>query len=288
MAPLPKYIADLLRDPANSPLTNEREDELGEVISAAREARKLEVISPKLEREERRAKDELTRRSVRLVVTIAHSYKHRVEIEELIGAGNVALVRAVNLWDPNVGPLAPWVIRWIRSAMTRTVDASRTIRIPEELAYRGAIVAKTKTELEHTLGRSASIEELAEELGTNVGELERIEALPYATTILDAPLSKENGNTLSSMLEDSTYDPTATVEGIDLRERLIEACKELTPHEARIIVARFDLAETGLIPTLNELGDELGFSREMVRRLEASALAKLRHPALKIALDELS
>ena len=285
MASLPPYLASLLRNPENAPLTLEREEELGEVIATAREARKLNAISNKLEREERRAKDELVRRNIQLVVNIAYKYAHRVDIEDLVGAGNVALVRAVNLWDPTVAPLTPWAIRWVRSAMTRTVDAGRSIRLPEELAYRGAILARTKGELETLLGRMPTKEELAEALDTNEAELDKLDSLPYASAILDAPLLGNPNATLGDIVKDQS-DLTKGIELEDLRARLIAACSELTPQEARIVIARFDLADTGEVPSLNELGVELGFSREMVRRLEASALAKLRHPALEVTLVE--
>lgn len=290
MAGLSAHIRNILKDPANAPLTPEKEAELADIITAARQAREANALTPRLERSEKKAREELVRRSIRLVVTIAQSYRHRVDMDDLVGAGNVALVRAVNVWNPQVGPLAPWAIRWVRSAMTRLVDSSRTIRLPEELAYKGAILARTRAQLESELGREPTLTELADAVGATEEDVQRLESAPEALTILDAPrrttLDEGPGMTLLSTLtsEDCVEDE---VTAQDTKRRLIEACSELTTVEARIIIARFDLADTGERPTLSELGEQLGFSREMVRKLEASALAKLRHPALKVELENL-
>jgi RNA polymerase primary sigma factor len=287
MAGVSQHIAAIVRDPRNSPLTDEREAELAEILVAAREARENGASNKRIEKQAADAQEELIRRSIRLVVIIAQSYRHRIELDELVGAGNVALVRAVRVWNPDIGPLAPWVIRWVRSSMTRLVDASRTIRLPEEVAYRGAILARTRQQFELALGRPATDDEVAAAMDITEDEVKRLDSMPESLSILDAPSGGEGSVPMIDTLR-SSDDPAAVVEALDMRVRLIEACKELSPAEARIIIARFDLAETGDRPTLSELGDDLGLSREMVRKMEASALAKLRHPALKVELDELA
>jgi RNA polymerase primary sigma factor len=282
---IPTYIKHLLNDPANAPLDQKREQELADVIVAAKEARHAEAISKRLERNERDAREELVRKNVRLVVAIANGYKHRMDMEDLIGAGNLALVRAVNLWDPSIGPIAPWAIRWIKSSMTRAVDADRTIRIPEELAYNGALVKRAETEIQTLLGRNPDVVELAEATSMPVQEVERLLKLPKVTESTDTPYfgtGAHVGTTVGTPMQ----HPEDYIDKMDVHDRLMKACKELTEHEALIIVYRFDLAGTGTYPTLSDIGVQIGVSREMIRKMEASALAKLRHPALKVELDD--
>jgi RNA polymerase sigma factor (sigma-70 family) len=288
MAALPAYIKTLIENPANSPLTAERERELGEIITTAREARKHDAFTTVLERQEAKAQEELVRRNIRLVVTIANSFRHRVEIEELIGAGNLALVRAVKAWNPEIGPLAPWAIRWVRSSFTRAVDAARPIRLPEEVAYKAAILANHATALQEALGRPATVSELAEVIELPEDEVRRLQGLPEASLLLDVPSKNGQGSTFIEMRAGNMTDPVEHVEQLDLTERLLLALDELTAREAAVIRARFGLGEDSESVTLVQLGDTMDMSRENVRKLEASALAKLRHPALKVELSELS
>lgn len=283
MGAIPAYIARIISDPANGPITSEEMTVLSDIITAAKEARKHDALNPKIERDERRAQEELIRRNIRLVISIAKSFSHRVDLEELIGAGNLALTRCVKAWNPTIGPLTPWVIRWVRSAMVRTVDLQRTIRLPEEIAYRAAILANTANELAEVLGRPATVEELAEMLEITADEVKKLLALPEAYFSTDMPGVINQVKDLKQ-----PEDPSEIVEKQDTREKLLEAVKELTDREAQVIIARFSLAEDGEQITLVDLGEQMNMSRENVRKLEASALAKLRHPALKVDLSGLN
>jgi hypothetical protein len=289
MSQLPQYIVAMASDPANAPASKERMAELADIITAAREARALDAMSPRLKRQEAQAQEELMRRNIRLVISIAQSYKHRMDVEDLIGAGNVAVVKAVKAWAPDIGPLAPWLFRWIRSAMNRAVDAARTIRLPEELAYSAAIAVKQRQALEDAMGREVSLEELSELMETTPEALETLLNLPHATTTLDSSAKGSEGRTTGkdSLGTDPELDPSAIAQRHDLATRLELAMQELTATEAMVIHARFRLDGPGEIPTLLQLGEAMDMSRENIRKLEASALAKLRHPALKTALLEL-
>ena len=283
MGGIPLYIRNIVSDPANGPLTPEDMERLGDIITAAKEARKHDALNTKIERDEKRAQEELIRRNIRLVISIAKSFSHRVDLEELIGAGNLALTRCVKAWNPKLGPLTPWVIRWVRSSMVRTVDLQRTIRLPEEMAYRAAILANTANELAEGLGRAATVEEMAQMMEMTTEEVAKLLSLPeaYFSTDLPGVLNK-----VKNIKENE--DPLTIVEQKDTKDKLLEAVQELTKREAQVIIARFSLKEDGEQITLVELGQEMSMSRENVRKLEASALAKLRHPALKIDLSSLN
>jgi RNA polymerase sigma factor (sigma-70 family) len=194
--------------------------------------------------------------------------------------GSLALMEAMSRWDPTPGGMSPyqWARRYVLTALNKAVDADRTIRIPEQVAYRAAINTKLIKERENALGRSLTAEEVEAMTGGGV----RLEGLPLADRSLNAPLDGYAVTGEGLTVEDVTADQSATAEDIvereDLYARIHSSLTTLTDEERIVVQHRFGLAGCDGL-TLAELGAVLGTSGEAIRRLEASALAKLTHPA---------
>jgi len=261
-----------LGDERFAPLTSDDVRRIGDGLLAARAAGD--------ERQERRLRDELVERHLRLVVALGKGYQHKLDQEDVLAVGSLALMEAMSRWDPTPGGMSAyqWARRYVLTALNKAVDADRTIRIPEQVAYRAAINTKLIRERENALGRSLTDEEVDALTGGGV----RLEDLPLADRSLSAPLDGYAGTGEALTVEDVTADQSVTAEEVvereDLYARIRASLDTLTEDERTVVCHRFGLENADGM-TLAELGDLLGTSGEAIRRLEASALAKLTHPA---------
>lgn len=232
------------------------------------------------ERAERRLRDQLVERHLRLVVALGKGYQHKLDPEDILAVGSLALMEAMRRWDPTSGGMSPyqWARRYVLTALNKAVDADRTIRIPEQVAYRAAINTKLIKERENLIGRSLTEEEVLALTGNGV----RLEGLPLADRSLNAPLDGYAVTGEGLTVEDVTADQSVTAEEIvereDLYARIHRSLTTLNDEERIVVQHRFGLDGCDGL-TLAELGAVLGTSGEAIRRLEASALAKLTHPA---------
>jgi RNA polymerase primary sigma factor len=229
---------------------------------------------------EQRIRHELIERHLRLVLSLTKGYEKRLDQEEAFAVGVLALSEAMQRWNPAPGGMSPyqWAKRWITTALNKAVDAARTIRIPSQVAYSAALNTRTVKETEARLGRRLS----AEEIETLTNGERRLEDLPLADVSLDAPppgyAKEDDAATLAEVTASTDRPIEDEITRDDLHARVRRSLRALTDQERLVIEHRFGLngAEGR---TLAELGKMLGTSGEAIRRLEASALAKLTHPA---------
>jgi len=263
-----------------APLTSEDQTRITTELAAA--------IAAGDERARRRLRDELIERHLRLVAAIGKGYEHKLDAEDIFAVGVVALTEAMERWNPSPGGMSAyqWAKRWITTALNKATDASRQIRIPEQVAYRAALNTKRIKERENALGRSLTEEEV--EALTEGGP--RLEGLPIADTSLTARIGANAGHgselTVEDVIADDSPSAADLVERDDLFERVRASLASLTEEERIVVECRFGLNNADG-KTLAELGRVLGTSGEAVRRLEASALAKLQHPANPLGIGEL-
>src|ERR671918_3161732 len=163
---------------------------------------------------DQRARNELVKRNLRLVVSVAKRYRGMgLPFEDLIQEGNLGLLRAVEKFDPELGNrFSTYATWWIRQAIGRAVaDKGRTIRIPVHTGEKIRKTIRTSNELSAQLGREATDEEVADRLEWKVEQVrEAKEATPHATTSLNAPLSPgEEGSELGEFVEDEEASDTA-------------------------------------------------------------------------------
>jgi RNA polymerase primary sigma factor len=289
--PTPDAVDHYLREIGRVPLLNAAEEvELAERIargvSAAKRLASAAPNDPQLraalcadvERGDA-ARHHLIQANLRLVVSIAKKYVgHGMSLLDLIQEGNLGLMRAADTFDVSKGNrFSTYATWWIRQAVSRALaEKGRTIRLPVHLGEDVGKVKRASERLGQALGRPLSVEELAEDLGlsqSRVATMLKASRLPIS---LETPVGEEGDQTLGDFVEDRAQ--TSPIEAVAQRlmqRDILAALDILSERERRILTLRYGIAD-GRHRTLEEVGRELGMTRERARQIEAEALQRLR------------
>ncbi len=233
-------------------------------------------------RDVQRARDELVRGHLRLVVSIAKKYRRysSLDLLDLIQEGNMGLMHAVEKFDYRRGvKVSTYAVWWIRQSIARAIaDQGRMIRIPVHMTETAAKVNRERRRLYQQRGRDPGADEIAARSGIPAAHVQQVLSLVQDPTSLDLPIGEDGDATLGDLIEaPDAIDPHKAVEASALGEVVTEALAGLTPREERILRMRFGLG--GMTDhTLEEVGKTFGVTRERIRQIEAKALQKLRHP----------
>jgi len=236
------------------------------------------------------AKQELTTRNLRLVISVAREFTYTgLPLTDLIQEGNIGLMRAVEKFDYRRNlKFSTYAVWWIKQAIRRAVfEQGALIRVPEYMYESARQVSKSRETLTTTLGRSPTPGEIAEHLAMPLERVERTLALGHEPVSLDRPVAEEDKRPLGERLADTkAWVGQESVLQQDLVNHTHRALEGLTPREAEVIRRHFGLHGQPE-ETLRQIGLDLHLSHERVRQIEAEALAKLKRQGapLRIFLE---
>ena len=231
------------------------------------------------------ARKRLAEGNLRLVVSLARHFTGRgVPLLDLIQEGNMGLMHAAEKYDyQKENRFSTYAAWWIREAMQRAIDQqSREIRVPVHVAENMKKVQKAARELQQTFGRDATPGEIAKKLGDKSEEdVKNILTYLQNPVSLETPVGENGEDSLGDMVEDRTEaTPEEAMEQLVQKEEVSELLESLSDRERQVIRLRYGL-DGGKPGTLEEIGEQLGVTRERVRQIEARALEKLRMNAEK-------